>query len=108
MNLADAVMLFINLKQHGQLVSDSVVEGYIANAKPLRQERLHGFLPAENVEEEKKEKELRQLTIKYEKVDTIENFDLFVNLSDFSLDSDMNQESSLTLHGFSQFNDLNL
>ena len=101
-------MLFINFKRQGQWVSDSVVKGYIANSKPLRQERLHCLLPAENIEGEKKKEEVGQLTIKNGKNDTIENFDLFVNLSDFSLDSDMNQESSLTLHGFSQFNDLNL
>ena len=43
-NLADAGMSFINLKQNGQWVFDSVVEGYIA----------HSNLPAENVEEEGK------------------------------------------------------
>ena len=46
-------MLFIDLKQQGQWVSDNVVEGYIANSKPLRQERLHCLLPAEHMEEEK-------------------------------------------------------
>ena len=99
-NLADAGVLFINLKRHGQWVSDSVVEGYIANSKPQHQERLHCLLPAENVKEEKKEKEVRQLTIKNGKVDTIEIFDSFVNLSDLPLDSYMNQEGALSLCGF--------
>ena len=34
-NLADAGMSFINLKRHGQWISDPVVEGYVANSKPL-------------------------------------------------------------------------
>ena len=73
-----------------------------------RQERLHCLLPAENIEEEKKEKENGQLTIENGKVDMIENFDSFVNLSDLPLDCDVNQEGELTLYGFSHFNDLNL
>ena len=44
-NLADAGVSFINLKRHGQWISDSVVEGYIANSKPLRDERLHCLMP---------------------------------------------------------------
>ena len=107
-NLADAGVSFINLKRHGQWVSDSVVEGYIANSKPLREERLHCLLPAEKVEEEKRMKEVRQLTIENGKNSTIENYDLFVNLSDLPLDSDVNQEGSLILYGFSQFDDPNL
>ena len=70
------------------VVSDSVVEGYMANSKPLRQERLHCLLPTANVGEEKKKKEVGQLTIKDGKVDIIENFDSFVNLSDLPLDSE--------------------
>ena len=93
-------MSFINLERHGQWVSDSVVEGYIADPKPLRQERLHCLLPTENAKEEKKKKEVGQLTIKNVKVDTIENFDSFVNLSNLPLDSDMNQEGSLPFKGF--------
>ena len=73
-----------------------------------RQERLHCLLPAENMEEEKREKEVRQLTIKNGKVDMIENFYLFVNLSNLPLDSGVNQEGSLILDGFSQFDDPNL
>ena len=93
--------MFINLKQRGQWVSDSVVEGYTANSKPLHQERLHCLLLAENVEQEKTEKEVGQITIKNGKVDTIENFYLLVNLSNLPLDSDVNQQNSLTLYNFS-------
>ena len=60
------------------------------------------------MEEEKREKEVRQLTIKNGKVDMIENFYLFVNLSNLPLDSGVNQEGSLILDGFSQFDDPNL
>ena len=35
-NLADAGVSFINLKRHGQWASDAVVEGYIANSRPIR------------------------------------------------------------------------
>ena len=107
-NLADAGVSFINLKRHGQWVSDSVVEGYIANSKPLREERLHCLLPAEIAEEEKSKKEVGQLTIKNGKNNMIENYDSFVNLSNLPLDSNVNQEGSLTLYGFSQFDDPNL
>ena len=101
-------MSFINLKRHSQCVSDSVVEDYKANSKPLRQESLHCLLPAENVEEENREKEVRQLTIENGKVDMIDNFDSFVNLSNLPLDSDANQEGSLILNGFSKSYDPNL
>ena len=63
------------------------------------------FLPAENVEQEKKKKEVRQLTIENGKVDIIENFDDLVNLP---LDSFVDQEGSLILYGFSQFDYPNL
>ena len=55
--------------------------------------------------EEKKKKEVGQLTIENGKVETIENFESFVNLSDIPLKSDVNKEGSLTLYGFLQFND---
>ena len=58
----DVGVMFINFKRHGQWVSDSVVEGFMANSKLLRQERLNCILPVENVEEEEK-KEVVQLTI---------------------------------------------
>ena len=43
--LADAGVSFINIKWHGQWLSDSVDKGYIANSKPLRDERLHCLMP---------------------------------------------------------------
>ena len=44
-NLADAGVSFINLKRHGQWKSDTVVEGYIANSKPLRKEKEECLMP---------------------------------------------------------------
>ena len=44
-NLADSGVSLINLKRHGQWKSDKVVEGYIANSKPLRKERMEGLMP---------------------------------------------------------------
>ena len=46
-NLADAGVGFINVKRNGQWISDSVVEDYITNSKPLRDERLHYLMPRE-------------------------------------------------------------
>ena len=46
-NLADVGVSFINLKQHGQWISYSVVEDYIVNSKPLRDKRLHYLMPKE-------------------------------------------------------------
>ena len=46
-NLADAGVSFINLKRHGQWLSDTVVEGYIANSVPIRKEREEFLLPEE-------------------------------------------------------------
>ena len=45
-NLADTGVSFTNLKRYRQWVSDAVVEGYIANSKPLREERLTCLMPA--------------------------------------------------------------
>ena len=45
-NLADRSVSFINLKKHGQWKLDAVVEGYIANSKPMRRERETCQLPA--------------------------------------------------------------
>ena len=45
-NLADRGVSFINLKQHSQWKLDAVVEGYIANSKPIRREREMCLLPA--------------------------------------------------------------
>ena len=44
-NLADPGVSLINLKRHGQCVSNRVVEGYIANSLPFRNERLNCWLP---------------------------------------------------------------
>ena len=44
-NLADVSVSFINLKRHGQWMSDSIVEGYLANSRLLRNERLHCLMP---------------------------------------------------------------
>ena len=44
-NLADAGVSFINLKRHGQCISDSVVEYYIVNTRPLRNKHLHCNMP---------------------------------------------------------------
>ena len=46
-NLAGAGVSFINLKRYGQWILDSVVEGYIANSKPLRDERLHRLMQSD-------------------------------------------------------------
>ena len=60
-NLADAGVSFINLKRHGQWLSDAVVEGYIANSKPLRDERLHCLMPDPDKKKEmRKKKEVKR------------------------------------------------
>lgn len=58
-NLADAGVSFVNLKRHGQWKSDAVVEGYIANSKPLRLERERGLIPQSLVRPLKKENTLK-------------------------------------------------
>ena len=45
-NLADAGVSLVNLKRHGQWKSDSVAESYIANSKPLREEREQLLMPS--------------------------------------------------------------
>ena len=85
-----------------------MVEGYIANSKLLHQKRFNCVLPTENVEEEKKKKEVGQLTTKKGKNYMIENYNSFMNLSDLRLESDMNQEGELTLYGVSQCDNPNL
>ena len=45
-NLADRSVSFINFKCHGQWKLDAVVEGYLANSKPIRREREMCLLPA--------------------------------------------------------------
>ena len=46
-NLADEGVTLTNLKRHGQWQSEKVVEGYMANSKPLREERKNLLLPKE-------------------------------------------------------------
>ena len=45
-NFANAGLLLINLKPHGQWASDRVVEGKIVNSLPLYQQRLNCLSPA--------------------------------------------------------------
>ena len=97
-NLADAGVSLINLKRHGQWVSDRVVEGYIANSLPLRKERLNCLLPAEEKEE------VGQVNSKNNN-QAIKRFDLYVDLSnDSNLPvAPLAENGELTLYGFSQF-----
>ena len=99
MNLADAGVSLINLKRHGQLISDRVVEGYTANSLPLRQERLNCLLPAE-------EKEEVGLVNSENSIQIIKRFDLYVDLSKNSNlpIAPPAEYVELTLYGFSQFN----
>ena len=45
-NLADAGLSMIDLKRAGQWKSDSVVEGYISNSRPLRMQKMNLLLPS--------------------------------------------------------------
>lgn len=44
-NLADSGVTLTNLKRHGQWASDTVCEGYIAQSRPLKLERLTCLMP---------------------------------------------------------------
>ena len=68
-NLADTSVSFINLKRHWQWLSDSVVEGCIANLKPLQEERLHCLMHnsekngyKENKGQQKETKKMQTIT----------------------------------------------
>ena len=63
-NIADAGINFINLKRHRQWVSNAVVEGYIVNSTPLREERLTSLMPAKKrcIEESEEEKSIIDLS----------------------------------------------
>ena len=102
-NLADAVVSLINLKRYGQWVSDSVVEGYIANWRPLRQEQLCCLLP----EVERKKLEKRE-EVGQQQTDFILQNNLLRNdetsMVDLSNLPDQSQ-TDLTLIGFSQYYD---
>ena len=99
MNLADAGVSFINLKQHEQWASNRVVEGYIANSLPIHQECLNCLLPAEETEE------VGQVNSKNNN-QAIKKFDSYVDLSNnFNLPvAPLADNGELTLYGFSQFN----
>ena len=94
-NLADAGVPLINLKRHGQWQSDRVVEGYIANSLPLRQERLNCLLPAEESEN------VGQVNGE-QNVQAMSTFELYNNLSNNNLPI-AQPGNKLTLYGFSQF-----
>ena len=55
-NLADSGCSRTNLKRHGQWQSDAVAEGYIANSRPLRLEKMNMLKP-DRLKKEDKEKE---------------------------------------------------
>ena len=99
--LADAGVSKTNLKRIGQWKSDTVVEGYIANSVPLRQERLNGLLPPSKRE---KTNYVRQQNLSEKEDQLVELEDDFVDLN---VPGKVTQSKSteLTLYGFSQFDD---
>ena len=98
MNLANAGVSLICLKQHRQWVSNRVVEGYIANSLPLCKERLNCLLSAE-------EKEEVGPVNSENNNQAMERFDLCVYLSNNSNlpVAPPAENGKLTLYGFSQF-----
>ena len=104
-NLADAGVSFLNLKRHGQWISDSVVEGYIANSKPLRDERLHCLMPKE-LRDKDVGGELQATTKTDEIVET--EVEEFVDLTNPPQVMKEIEESGLTLIGLSQVYDPDL
>ena len=60
-NLADVGVTLTNLKRHGQWKSDSTCEGYIANSKPLREEREKNILPKEHQDPPQESRELNAI-----------------------------------------------
>ena len=60
-NLADAGVTLTNLKRHGQWKSDTVCEGYMANSKPLRDERETLLLPKAHQAPTEKSKEVKAI-----------------------------------------------
>ena len=106
-NLADAGVSLIILKRHGQCVSDSVVEGYIANSQPLCQERLHCLLlEVEGEKLERKEKVGQQLNEFINNNNFVENNNdesSMVDLSNLREELTGTQQTDLTLYRFSQY-----
>ena len=104
-SLANAGVSFINLKHHGQWILDSVVEGYIANFRPLRNERLHCLMPGgasmEMVGQQGQHKDL--ICSKNQHVELKEMVDLLKpNPSEEKVDV---KDGAITFLGFSQIYD---
>jgi len=59
-NLADSGCSRTNLKRHGQWTSDAVAEGYIANSRPLRLEKMNMLKPDRLKKEDKKQEAKEQ------------------------------------------------
>ena len=57
-NLADAGVSKTNLKRHGQWSSDATVEGYIAQSRPLRLERVNKLQPQDDSSEKEWEEDV--------------------------------------------------
>lgn len=51
-NLADSGVTLTNLKRHGQWASDTVCEGYIAQSRPLKLERLTCLMPNLSIDDD--------------------------------------------------------
>ena len=96
-NLADSGVSFVNLKRHGQWKSDAVVEGYIANSKPLRLEREEGLLPT-HAKKQRKQATAPPLDPP-NTTDTLEEDDYLVDLAETVEDPG---PLPLSLVGFSQ------
>ena len=98
-------MSFINLKWHGQWISDSVVRGYIANSKPLRDKCLHCLMPKE-LRDKDVGGQLRASTKTLVHKDT--ELEECINLANPPLVTEEKEETSLILIGLSQLYDRDL
>ena len=99
---ADAGASKGNSKRYRQWASNVVVEDYIANSKPLCMECLDCLLP----ESKRKKEEVRQENtelVKYNQVVKLTKD--VVDLQNLSKKEKEPPEKSLTLYGFSQFDD---
>ena len=79
--MAESGVSLINLKRHGQWVSDSVKEGHIANSRPLCQEQLCCLLPEVEREKLEKKEEVGQ-----QQLDFIVNNNLICNYDSSMVD----------------------
>ena len=104
-NLADADISFINLKHHGQWISDSVVEGYIANSRPPKIKRLHCLMPKGASTEMlgQHQDTCQQICSKNQHMELRVMVDL--SKSNPPQESDNLEDGGLTLLGFSQIYD---